>query len=159
MSGDERIPEHEHSVTRLIQQLQTNHPHAASQLWRRYFERLLPLARAKLAALPHRAVDEEDVLVSVFDRFFEAAQKDRFAQLSDRNDLCRSAHANRRNVFDHFAATRKSAAATQSQRQTSNCARLRACREPGPEFVAAFNESLAAPSAESGTEHARSAPF
>jgi FixJ family two-component response regulator len=34
-----------------------------------------------------QADDAEDVLVSVFDRFFRAAQEDRFARLDDRDDL------------------------------------------------------------------------
>jgi hypothetical protein len=32
-------------------------------------------------------VDEEDVMVSVFDRFFRAANEERFARLEDRDDL------------------------------------------------------------------------
>src|SRR5215471_14768727 len=76
-----------HSVTRLIQRLRDDDPQAAEQIWRRYFERLLPLARSKIRGLPHRGVDEEDVLVSVFDRFFRAAREDRFARLCDRDDL------------------------------------------------------------------------
>ena len=60
---------------------------AADQIWRRFFERLLPMARARLRALSDRSVDEEDVLITAFDRFFRAVREDRFAHLSDRDDL------------------------------------------------------------------------
>src|SRR5262245_56293863 len=76
-----------HSVTRLIERLRDNDPQAAEKIWRSYFERLLPLARSKIRALPQRAADEEDILVSVFDRFFRAAKENRFARLHDRDDL------------------------------------------------------------------------
>src|SRR6186713_1037982 len=76
-----------HSVTRFIERVKEEDPQAAEEIWQRYFARLLPLARAKLTALSHRGVDEEDILVSVFDRFFQAAKQDRFAHLHDRDDL------------------------------------------------------------------------
>lgn len=146
MSGDAPLPEHEHSVTRLIQRLQANDPHAASQLWRRYFERLLPLARARLAALPHRAVDEEDVLLSVFDRFFQAAKQDRFVRLADRDDLWQILlMLTERKVADHFRAaqTQKRGGNMAPTADSAQLARAQASPEPGPEFVAAFNDSLA----------------
>ena len=62
---DESPSEQTHSVTRFIERLKGEDPQAAGEIWRRYFERLLPLARAWLRALPDRSVDEEDILQSV----------------------------------------------------------------------------------------------
>jgi DNA-directed RNA polymerase specialized sigma24 family protein len=44
-------------------------------------------AHAKLAGVPRRAADEEDVALSAFDSFCRAAEQGRFPQLHDRNDL------------------------------------------------------------------------
>src|SRR5262245_30004240 len=67
----------DHSVTLLIERLKAEDPRAAEQIWRRYFERLLPMARSRLRGRANPAADEEDVLVSVFDRFFRATKEDR----------------------------------------------------------------------------------
>ena len=62
---------------------------AVQQLWERYFQRLVGLARDRLrAALPRRAArDEEDVALSAFASFVRAAEGGRFPRLDDRNDL------------------------------------------------------------------------
>ena len=70
MNSEDLVSNESHSVTNFIQQLKHNDLQAAEEIWQRYFQRLIPLARAKLKALPHQAIDEEDILVSVFDRFF-----------------------------------------------------------------------------------------
>ncbi len=58
-------------------------------IWNRYYERLVSLARRKLATAPRRVADEEDVALSVFASFCEAVQQGRFPNLSDRDDLWR----------------------------------------------------------------------
>jgi DNA-directed RNA polymerase specialized sigma24 family protein len=60
---------------------------AAQPLWERYFRRLVALARARLKGGPRRVADEEDVALSAFDSFCRAAERGRFPQLSDRDDL------------------------------------------------------------------------
>lgn len=61
---------------------------AAQRLWERYYPTLVELARRKLGSAPKRvADDEEDVAVAAFNSFFLAAQKGRFPQLDDRDDL------------------------------------------------------------------------
>ncbi len=87
MTSDDLPVLSSHSVTVMIQQLKESNSEAANAIWKRFFHHLLPLARAKLKGLSDRGVDEEDVLVSVFDRFFAAAKEDRFARLNDRDDL------------------------------------------------------------------------
>src|SRR6516164_8814650 len=76
----------EGSVTRWIGQLQAGDPAAVQQLWQRYFQRLVVLARKKLRGSPRRVADEEDVALSAFDSFCRQAEKGRFPQLLDRDD-------------------------------------------------------------------------
>lgn len=75
------------SITRWISQLQAGDHVAAQKLWDRYFERLVKQARKKLQAAPRRAADEEDVALSALGSFFRNAERGRFPQLADRNNL------------------------------------------------------------------------
>ena len=60
---------------------------AVSRLWMAYFDRLVRLARDHLRARRRGAADEEDIALSAFNSFIEAAQSGRFPRLEDRNDL------------------------------------------------------------------------
>lgn len=62
---------------------------AVGELWRCYFQRLVRLARRRLADVPRRVADEEDVALSAFASFCRAAQEGRFPDLTDRHDLWR----------------------------------------------------------------------
>ena len=75
------------SITRWIGNLKQGDDEAALQLWERYFQRLVQLARHKLGTTPRRVADEEDVALSVFRRLCDGAQDGRFEQLTDRDDL------------------------------------------------------------------------
>jgi RNA polymerase sigma factor (sigma-70 family) len=75
------------SVTRWLGLLRAGEPAAAQPLWERYFHRLVELARARLRGAPRRAADEEDVALSAFDSFCQAAAAGRFPRLDDRDDL------------------------------------------------------------------------
>jgi DNA-directed RNA polymerase specialized sigma24 family protein len=77
------------SITRWLGQLQAGDRDAAQELWQRYFQRLVGLARQKLQGAPRRAADEEDVALSAFHSFCRQAEKGRFPQLSDRDSLWR----------------------------------------------------------------------
>jgi DNA-directed RNA polymerase specialized sigma24 family protein len=80
----------EGSVTRLIGALVGEDTDAAAeQLWQRYFDQLVRLARARLRVAPRGVGDEEDVALSAFDSFFRGAAQGRFPRLSDRGDLWR----------------------------------------------------------------------
>lgn len=73
------------SVTQWLENLKDGDRDAAQPIWQRYVERLTRLARRKLTV---RGVnDEEDLALSVFDRFCRAAEEGKFARLSDRDDL------------------------------------------------------------------------
>jgi hypothetical protein len=72
------------SVTCWISQLKTGEQAAAQPLWESYFRRLVARARHKLAGVPRRVADEEDVASSAFDSFCRTAEQGRFPQLQDR---------------------------------------------------------------------------
>jgi RNA polymerase sigma factor (sigma-70 family) len=75
------------SVTTWISQLQAGDRQAAQQLWERYFQHLVKLARRKLKGAPTEAADEEDVVLSTLDSFCRGAKGGRYPQLHDRDDL------------------------------------------------------------------------
>jgi DNA-directed RNA polymerase specialized sigma24 family protein len=75
------------SVSHWIHQLKAGKQAAFQKLWKRYFRRLVGLARKHLLGTPRQAADEEDVALSAFDSFFRGAQEGRFPKLHDRNDL------------------------------------------------------------------------
>jgi DNA-directed RNA polymerase specialized sigma24 family protein len=75
------------SVTHWIEQLKAGNHEAAQQLWQRYFQRLVRLARKKLQGTPRRAADEEDVALSAFDSFCRGAEQGHYPQLRDSGNL------------------------------------------------------------------------
>jgi DNA-directed RNA polymerase specialized sigma24 family protein len=77
------------SVSGWINQLQAGDAAAAQRLWERYFRRLVGLARSRLRGAGVRAADEEDVALSAFASFCRGAERGRFPQLTDRDDLWR----------------------------------------------------------------------
>jgi DNA-directed RNA polymerase specialized sigma24 family protein len=60
---------------------------AAQELWRRYFNRLVGLARTRLRNVSRRTRDEEDIALSAFNSFFRGVENGRFPELNDRDDL------------------------------------------------------------------------
>jgi DNA-directed RNA polymerase specialized sigma24 family protein len=77
------------SVTNWIDRLKAGDAIAAQQLWERYFQSLVRLARKYLQRQRPRAADEEDVALSAFDSFCRGAEAGRFPQLNDRDNLWR----------------------------------------------------------------------
>ena len=75
------------SISRWVSELRDGRSSVASDLWRRYYERLIGLARHKLRDTPRRMTDEEDVVVDAFDSFCRGIQLGRFPTLEDRDDL------------------------------------------------------------------------
>jgi DNA-directed RNA polymerase specialized sigma24 family protein len=75
------------TVSLWLEQLCAGDPAAAQPLWDRYFQRLVTLARGRLAARLRRAADEEDVALSAFDSFCRGAAAGRFPRLADRHNL------------------------------------------------------------------------
>jgi RNA polymerase sigma factor (sigma-70 family) len=76
------------SISRWLGQLTEGDASQAQQgLWERYFDRLAGVARRHLLGNSRRAMDEEDVALSVLESFFEGARKGRYPQLRDRTHL------------------------------------------------------------------------
>jgi hypothetical protein len=75
------------SVTAWIDQLCAGDRDAAQPLLQGYFQPLVDLARKKLRNAPRGMADEENVALSAFDSFVRGAEKGRFPQLTDRDDL------------------------------------------------------------------------
>jgi DNA-directed RNA polymerase specialized sigma24 family protein len=76
-------------VTCWILRLAKGDETAAPAIWKRYFHRLVSLARGKLEGTPQRASDAEDVALSAMNSFFRGAEKGRFPCLADRDELWR----------------------------------------------------------------------
>jgi DNA-directed RNA polymerase specialized sigma24 family protein len=137
----------EGSVTRWLGPLQVGDPAAAQKLWERYFQRLVALARKKLPGGTRQAADEEDVALSAFDSFCRHAERGRFPQLADREDLWRLLVA---------LTTRKAAHLVRDQGRQKRGGRTRPVplaggaeeilleeilsREPSPEFAVQMAE-------------------
>lgn len=62
---------------------------AANRIWQHYFDRLVRSVRGRLYGQNRAVSDEEDIVLSVFDSFYQAAENGRFPDLSDRDDLWR----------------------------------------------------------------------
>lgn len=62
---------------------------AANRIWHHYFDRLVRSVRGRLAGHNRAVSDEEDIVLSVFDSFYAAAEQGRFPDLADRDDLWR----------------------------------------------------------------------
>jgi len=77
------------SVTGWLQGLRAGDDQASEALWRRYFERLVQLARQRLGDSPRRMADEQDVAMSVFKSLCEGVERGEFERLNDREDLWR----------------------------------------------------------------------
>ncbi len=75
------------SVSIWIEALKEGSDVAATELWDRYFHKLVKQAEKQLGNAPRRIADEEDVAVSVFQSLCAGATKGRFKRLSDRADL------------------------------------------------------------------------
>jgi DNA-directed RNA polymerase specialized sigma24 family protein len=77
----------EGSVTEWLGQLKAGDPAAARKLWENYFQKLVALARKRLKDTPRTAADEEDIALSALHSLCRGAERGKFGQLLDRNDL------------------------------------------------------------------------
>jgi hypothetical protein len=79
-----------HSITLLVAKLRSENraelEAAAREIWARYSDRLLSLARKQLAARIRRREDEQDVLQSMYKSFCLRQQRGQYS-IDDRNDL------------------------------------------------------------------------
>jgi DNA-directed RNA polymerase specialized sigma24 family protein len=77
------------SVSYWLDELKAGNERAATQIWQRYFQTLVAVARQNLRRSATRAADEEDVALSAFDSFIRGLDRGKFRQIEDRNDLWR----------------------------------------------------------------------
>jgi hypothetical protein len=77
------------SVSKWIGKARSGEQEAIQKLWKRYFHRLVGLARARLQGVPRRAADEEDVALSAFDSFCRGAERGQYPDLQGRDGLWR----------------------------------------------------------------------
>ncbi|QDU62991.1 RNA polymerase sigma factor [Planctomycetes bacterium Pan216] len=77
----------DNNVVDHLKNLKAGSDDAARALWERYAGRLQRLADRRLGAIPRRASDEEDVVVSAFNSFCRRAVGGKFPQLETPEDL------------------------------------------------------------------------
>ncbi|MAT68377.1 MAG: RNA polymerase subunit sigma-70 [Planctomycetaceae bacterium] len=77
------------NVSHWIELVKAGDSAAAARIWQHYFGRLAGAVRARLRGHNRAVSDEEDVVLSVFDSFYNAAENGRFPDLADRDDLWR----------------------------------------------------------------------
>ena len=82
----------EGSITRWIADLEEGGADPATaeaqqEIWRRYFRRLVGLAKLKLGPTPRAVADEEDVATAALQSFFAGVERGRYPQLGDRENL------------------------------------------------------------------------
>jgi RNA polymerase sigma factor (sigma-70 family) len=130
------------SVTRWLGPLQRGDDVAAQQLWQRYYDRLVGLARRKLRDLrQHEAA--EDVALGAFDSFCRSAQQGRFPKLTDRDSLwrllviitARKAAHHRRDASRLKRGRQNAASGLAGQDREATLEQI-VSREPTPEFAA-----------------------
>lgn len=77
------------NVSHWIELVKAGDSSAANRIWEHYFDRLVRAVRGRLLGQNRAVSDEEDIVLSVFDSFYNAAGHGRFPDLSDRDDLWR----------------------------------------------------------------------
>ena len=77
------------NVSHWIDQVKGGDSQAARHLWRHFFDRLVSAVRQRLQGQNRAVADEEDIVLSVFDSFYAAAEQGRFPDLADRDELWR----------------------------------------------------------------------
>ena len=75
------------NVSHWIEQVKVGNSVAADRLWHHYFDRLVRTVRGRLYGQNRAVSDEEDIVLAVFNSFYEAAERGRFPDLRDRDDL------------------------------------------------------------------------
>jgi RNA polymerase sigma-70 factor (ECF subfamily) len=118
---------------------------AAQELFDRYVDRLVALARRRLNERMARRVDPEDIVQSVFRTFFARAREGRFA-IEEQDDLCKllyrlTVHKTLRQVHHHQAAKRNLNQEVVRGLDRVECGEP-LDREPTPEAVTAFLDQM-----------------
>ncbi len=83
-------PASDGSVTSWYSLLQAGEDQAAQELWNRYFPQLLAAARKRMQGVSTRIADEEDIALSAFHTFCNAARLARIPTVVNRDELWRT---------------------------------------------------------------------
>ena len=76
-------------VSKWIERAKAGDSLAEHQLWQHYYAKLIKATKSKLRSQQGGTFDEEDIVISVFESFYRAAEAGRFPDLTDRDDLWR----------------------------------------------------------------------
>lgn len=76
-------------ISKCLTRLQEGESEAVREIWEACYPRLVLLARKRLEGLSRKMKDEEDVALSALNSFFKAAERGRFPDLRDSDDLWR----------------------------------------------------------------------
>jgi RNA polymerase sigma-70 factor, ECF subfamily len=130
----------------LADQFRAGNSAAAKELYDRYVDRLVALARRRISQSLASRVDPEDVVQSVFRTFFSRLKAGRF-QLDEQDDLCKllvriTVHKTLRQVAFQKAAKRDPAQELGQEDSSQQGWLAVLAREPGPEDAVAFLDSL-----------------
>ena len=93
----------DNSVSGWIAGVKDGDSSALAHLWTHFFHQLVSLAERKMGSVALRDTYGEDVAASVFASLLAGAQKERFQELADRDDLwCLLMSLTRQKSTDHF---------------------------------------------------------
>ncbi len=130
----------------LVEGWRAGNQDAARQLFERYVDRLVALARRRISPRLASRVDPEDVVQSVFRTFFGRLKEGQF-HIEEQNDLCKllmriTVHKALRQVEFHTAGKRDPG--QEAPQGDLSQERLMGVldREPAPEAVVAFVDEL-----------------
>lgn len=140
----------EQSVSAWIEQLKAGDNEAAKRLWERYFAQLVQVAYQKLRGIRHAAADEEDIALSAFFSFCQAARQGRVESLQNREDLwhlllfftkCKAVGWLRREASQRRGGGKEGQPSAQIITEENSLDEL-ISREPNPEFAAILQEEF-----------------
>ncbi len=138
------------AVTRWLTAAQQGDQQAIEQLWQLYFERLSSLAKVRLGERERRVADEEDVALSVFRNFCDAATTGRLESVRNRDELWRLLVAmTRQKLIDHHRHLNRAKRGAGNVRGESifagddnnNLAQFLGA-EPTPEYIVSVEEEI-----------------
>ncbi|MGO9914654.1 MAG: ECF-type sigma factor [Isosphaeraceae bacterium] len=148
------------SITRWLQGLKAGRPDAVEAIWRRYYDRVLAVARLRLRPGPHQAVEDgEDVALSALNGLADAAARGRFERLDDRFDLWQILAAitakkalERRRWYNRWKRSGRPTSAGRAMpreqprheppRDERDLLARAVSKEPAPEFAAILREQI-----------------
>jgi RNA polymerase sigma-70 factor (ECF subfamily) len=129
-----------------LEALQAGDEDAARQLFDRYAEQLVVLARRRISQRLASRIDAEDIVQSVFRTFFHRAKQGQF-HLEEPDDICKllariTAHKTFRQIAFHRRAKRDAGQETAQGDDAQDLLMKLMMAEPSPEEAIAFLDQL-----------------